>query len=103
MSRTSTARRRVRRGPGVALVTAAAAGLLTACSLSYEEAQCSDGEYPVLAVNNSGSQCLKNGEEPPEGFARYPEGKVPQHVGDKWDEYWMTHTLDENGKIVPLP
>lgn len=103
MSRTSTARRRLRRGLGLTLVAAAAAGLLSACSLSFREAQCSDGEYPVLAVNNSGGQCLKNGEEPPQGWARYPEGKVPEYVGDKWDEYWMTRTLDENGKIVPLP
>ncbi|MEU1512825.1 hypothetical protein ABZ490_11780 [Streptomyces sp. NPDC005811] len=103
MSSKSTARRRVRRGLGLALVAATAAGLLSACSLSFQDAMCSDGEYPALAVNSSGGQCVKDGQEPPEGWVRYPEGKVPEHVGDQWDEYWTTHTVDENGKIVPLP
>ncbi|KUN75884.1 SCO0607 family lipoprotein [Streptomyces griseoruber] len=88
---------------GLALACATAAGLLSACSLSFQDAQCSDGEYPALAVNSTGGQCVKDGQEPPEGWVRYPEGKVPEYVGDKWDEYWTTHTLDENGKIVPLP
>ncbi|MFI6033589.1 SCO0607 family lipoprotein [Streptomyces sp. NPDC051315] len=85
---------------GLALAGLTAA-LLTGCSL--EEASCRGGEYPVLAVGNSGSACVPDGEEPPAGYARYPEGKVPEHVGDKWDEYWSTRTLDENGDIVKVP
>ncbi|MEU1184535.1 hypothetical protein ABZ464_44375 [Streptomyces sp. NPDC005820] len=88
---------------GLALVATAAAGLLSACSFRIQDAQCGDGEYPVLAVNSSGGQCVQDGQEPPKGWARYPEGKVPEYVGDRWDEYWTTHTLDENGKIVTLP
>ncbi|MCW8220887.1 hypothetical protein H5I60_30870, partial [Streptomyces griseolus] len=42
-------------------------------------------------------------EEPPKGYARYPEGKEPKHVDDTWDTYWQTHTVDENGRTVDLP
>ncbi|MEV6182407.1 hypothetical protein [Streptomyces sp. NPDC052015] len=75
--------------------------LLTGCSI--EEASCGGGEYPVLAVGSTGSACVPDGEQPPAGYARYPEGKVPEHVGDKWDEYWSTHTLDEKGDIIEVP
>lgn len=37
------------------------------------------------------------------GFVRYPKGRVPQQVDDKWDVYWRTHTLDKNGKIIDAP
>ena len=47
---------------------------------------CDDGEYPVMgAANPAGGMCVPNGEEPPGGYVRYPAGKVPQHVDDKWD------------------
>jgi hypothetical protein len=82
----------------------AALGVLTGCSLlEYREDVCLSGKYPVLAVNNSGSDCVSNGEEPPAGYVRYPEGKVPRQVNDKWDLYWSTRTLDENGNIVEAP
>ncbi|GAA3132062.1 hypothetical protein [Streptomyces echinatus] len=48
-------------------------------------------------MNNSGGDCIPDGEEPPAGWARYPQAMVPQHVGDKWDRYWSTRTLDEHG------
>ncbi|MGV9454680.1 SCO0607 family lipoprotein [Streptomyces sp. NPDC003635] len=86
---------------GAALAGSAAAVLLTGCAgLEYREAICSNGSYPVLTVNGTGSDCVPDGEEPAKGYTRYPEGKVPEHVDDKWDVYWRTHTLDENGKIV---
>ncbi|WP_416985597.1 SCO0607 family lipoprotein [Streptomyces sp. T028] len=99
---------RVRRRPsksllGLALAGATATMLLSACSFSMQDAQCSGGEYPVLAVNGSGGACVEDGQEPPKGYARYPEGKVPEYVDDKWDKYWNTHTLDENGKIITIP
>ncbi|MEX3107419.1 MULTISPECIES: SCO0607 family lipoprotein [unclassified Streptomyces] len=78
-----------------------AGALLTGCSI--EESICSDGEYPALAVGGAGSACFADGKEPDKGWARHPEGKVPEKVGDKWDEYWQTRTLDENGKEIPAP
>ncbi|MFD9006459.1 SCO0607 family lipoprotein [Streptomyces sp. NPDC059582] len=89
---------------GAALVGAAAVVALTGCSgLEYQEAICSSGEYPVLTVNGTGSACTANDEKPPSGYTRYPKGKVPQQVGDKWDVYWDTHTLDEDGNIIDAP
>ncbi|MFD8349577.1 SCO0607 family lipoprotein [Streptomyces coelicoflavus] len=85
----------------LALAGAAAAAVLTGCSM--EEAVCGGGEYPVLSVGGTGSACTPNGEEPPDGYTRYPEGKVPEHVGDEWDTYWQTHTVDEDGKVVRVP
>nr|WP_222109920.1 hypothetical protein [Streptomyces cupreus] len=68
--------------------------------MEYRENICSSGEYPVLQVNGTGSACVPDDQEPGEGYARYPEGEVPEYVDDKWDVYWRTHTLDENGDIV---
>ncbi|QIY75018.1 SCO0607 family lipoprotein [Streptomyces sp. RLB1-33] len=85
-------------GLALACVTLA---MLTGCSA--EDASCGGGEYPVMAVGSTGGTCVSNGDEPPKGYVRYPEGKVPQHVGDKWDTYWSTHTIDENGKIIKAP
>nr|BFE72877.1 hypothetical protein GCM10020092_061780 [Actinoplanes digitatis] len=36
------------------------------------------------------------------GYVRFPEGKVPEHVGDEWDEYWNTHMIDKTGAIVEV-
>ncbi len=71
--------------------TAMAAALLvtTLSSCSWDEHVCSDGEYPVKSANGGmGGACVKDGEEPPEQYERYPEGKVPRVLGDKWDVYW---------------
>lgn len=96
---------RDQRGParsalGLALACVTLA-MLTGCST--EDASCGGGEYPVMTVGGTGSACVSNGDEPPKGYVRYPEGKVPRHVGDKWDTYWSTHTIDENGKIIKAP
>ncbi|MEU6124741.1 hypothetical protein [Streptomyces sp. NPDC047123] len=85
---------------GLALEGVSAAAVLTGCSM--QDAICGGEEYPILLVGSSGSACHPKGEEPPKGYARYPEGKVPEHVGDKWDTYWNDHTLDKNGKIIKL-
>lgn len=80
------------------LATAAAALSVAGCS---SDAICRSGEYPVKAVGNTtGAACVADDQEPPAGYVRYPEGKVPQHVGDKWDEYWSTVVVDEQGAIV---
>ncbi|MFI9150268.1 SCO0607 family lipoprotein [Streptomyces sp. NPDC053367] len=92
------------RTAGAVLVGAAAVVALTGCSaLEYREEQCMSDHYPVLAVNNTGADCVPDGEQPPAGYARYPEGKVPRYVGDEWDVYWSTHTLDEHGEIIDAP
>ncbi|KQX62248.1 hypothetical protein [Streptomyces sp. Root1310] len=88
---------------GAAVAAAVAVTTLTGCSFGIEEAVCGDGEYPVLAVDSGGSDCVPDGEEPARGWARYPEGKVPEKIGDKWDTYWSTRTLDEKGEIIELP
>ncbi|HWU09378.1 MAG TPA: hypothetical protein VN520_23865 [Streptomyces sp.] len=86
---------------GLALAGVTVALLTGACSM--QDAVCGGGEYPVLAVGSAGSACAPDGEEPPEGYARYPEGKVPEHVDDKWYTYWNTRTLDENGRTIEIP
>ncbi|MGW3109044.1 SCO0607 family lipoprotein [Streptomyces sp. NPDC001100] len=88
----------------LASVLLSTAALLSACSFSMEDAMCGSGEYPVLAVGSTaGGACVKNGDAPPSGYTRYPKGKVPQHVGDKWDTYWETHTVDAKGNVTSAP
>jgi hypothetical protein len=53
--------------------------------------------------STAGGACVKNGLAPPSGYARYPKGKMPQHVGDKWDTYWETHTVDAKGNVTSAP
>lgn len=86
-----------------ALVPVSAALVLTFSGCSIQDAICGGEEYPVLNVGSTGSACVPKGEEPPKGYVRYPEGKVPEQVGDKWDEYWQDHTVDKDGKVVPAP
>ncbi|MFD3500763.1 SCO0607 family lipoprotein [Streptomyces sp. NPDC058676] len=85
---------------GLVLAGTTAAVLLTGCST--EDASCGGGEYGVLAVGSTGTACVPDDQDPPEGYARYPKGKEPEHVGDKWDVYWETHTVDENGRITEV-
>ncbi|MET7457930.1 hypothetical protein ABZT03_39990 [Streptomyces sp. NPDC005574] len=85
---------------GLALLGVTAA-LLTGCSA--QDSVCGGGEYPVLSVGGTGSACVSDGEQPPKGYVRYPKGKVPREVGDKWDTYWGTHTIDEKGAVVEVP
>jgi hypothetical protein len=63
------------------------------------DAICGGTDYPAAAVNSTGRACFHAGQEPPAGYVRYPPGQVPQHVGDKWDEYWNTHTIDQAGNV----
>ena len=73
------------------------AGLLSA-GCTIRDAICRSEEYPVAAVDSTtGRACVADGEEPPTGFVRFPEGKVPKHVDDEWDVYWRDHKLDERG------
>lgn len=86
-----------------ALASLAAVVALTGCSLEYKEDICSSGEYPVLTMGGTGSACVSDGEKPPTGYTRYPQGKMPQQVDDQWDVYWRTHTLDKDGKVIDVP
>lgn len=101
----SASRRRRGRCGAATLIGAAAVAVLAGCSGAspLADAVCGDGEYPVMTVGSTGSACVRNGEKPPKGYTRYPEGKVPQKVDDKWDVYWRTHTVDEKGDIVKVP
>jgi hypothetical protein len=79
-------------------------GALVAASMSgclYDERICGSDHYPVKAVGTTtGQDCVPEGEQPPAGYVRYPQGKVPERVGDEWDEYWSTVVVDENGTVV---
>ncbi|NDZ77787.1 hypothetical protein G3I19_04460 [Streptomyces sp. SID10853] len=94
--------RRGRRSVPV-LVLAAVSTVFAVTGCSQADAVCGGGEYPVLNVGSTGSACETKGHEPSKGYTRYPKGKVPEHVGDKWDTYWQTHTVDRNGKIIKAP
>ncbi|MDP9815272.1 SCO0607 family lipoprotein [Spirilliplanes yamanashiensis] len=91
---------------GTALRWAAAAAVVTAATGAVAgclgpDAICRSGEYPVKAVGNTtGAACVPDGEEPPAGYVRYPAGKEPRHVDDKWDRYWRTVVVDGNGAVV---
>jgi hypothetical protein len=89
-----------RKAVRAAAVASVASGLLvTGCSA--QEAICGDGEYPVKAMDSlTGGACLPDDEEPGAGFVRYPEGKVPKYVDDKWDKYWSTVIVEQDGTIV---
>ncbi|WP_419183800.1 SCO0607 family lipoprotein [Streptomyces albidus (ex Kaewkla and Franco 2022)] len=84
--------------------TLAAAGLVTAfltAGCSLQDSVCRSEEYPVKAVGSTtGQTCVADGEEPPKGYVRYPEGKVPEHVDDKWDKYWSTRVIDKDSNVT---
>ena len=84
------------------LGTMAVLVMLTATGCSIKDSLCADGEYPAKAVGTGGgSYCVPDGQEPAKGYVRYPAGKVPQYIGDEWDDYWSTRYLDEHGKEMP--
>jgi hypothetical protein len=85
---------------GTALAATLGLGLLTAGCV--DDAICRSDWYPVKQVGSqTGRDCVPEGQEPPAGYVRYPEGKVPKRVGDKWDAYWSTVVVDEQGNVVP--
>jgi hypothetical protein len=93
---------RVVRGSLHTIAAAGLAGVFLVGGCSSANRICGSGRYPVKAVGNTtGSDCVDEGKEPPAGYVRYPKGKVPQTVGDKWDTYWSEVVVDKNGNIVP--
>jgi hypothetical protein len=77
-------------------------GLAVAASgCSIRDHICGSDEYPVKAVGNkTGRTCVPEDSEPPAGYVRYPQGKVPQYVDDEWDKYWQTVVVDSTGNVV---
>ena len=62
---------------------------------------CEEGQYPVKAVGGTiGGACQQDGTRPPAGYVSYPRGEVPQYVGDKWDNFWASVTVNGRGQIV---
>ncbi|MEV7566008.1 SCO0607 family lipoprotein [Streptomyces tanashiensis] len=83
--------------PGIAVAGLALALLLTGCT--SQERVCGSGRYPVKAVGNpDGQDCVADGQEPSEGWVRYPAGQVPEYVGDEWDRHWSTVVVDAEGR-----
>ena len=100
------------------------AGGLTGCSGSgfeINEAICSKGEEPSWAVTNTvGAVCVRDGESPQAGFARYPRGRIPvwinppgeypHRTSDGGDLYnvnpndpnypWWDEVLDEHPELA---
>ena len=76
----------VRRAAGIVAVLISSSAL-SGC-ISIQDDMCSAGEQPVYAVDNrDGKTCIDDGAAVPEGFATYPEKRVPQKVGDKYDRW----------------
>ncbi|WP_161952565.1 SCO0607 family lipoprotein [Actinoplanes sp. TFC3] len=91
----------MRKRISIVLATVGMAGVVVTGGCSIVENICGDGEYPAIAVGpEGGSACFPDGQEPAAPYVRYPEGKVPQQVDDKWDVYWRTHGVDEHGTII---
>ena len=67
------------------LVVGAALGA-SGCSL--QERVCSSGEYPVRTVDSTdgGLACAPDGEEPPPGYERFPDGQAPEFVDDVYPD-----------------
>jgi hypothetical protein len=87
----------------VLLTVAGVSGTLLAGCMGGDRI-CRSGEYPVKHVGTTtGRTCVPDGEEPPAGYVKYPAGKVPKRVGDKWDEYWSTVIVDDKGNVVQGP
>lgn len=62
-----------------------ATGLLSGCLAG--ERMCSSDEYPVYSVEfpESGRACVSDDAEPPAGYARYPEGRVPEYASEDYN------------------
>jgi hypothetical protein len=66
------------RPPLLAALLLMTAGLTGCSGFEINEAICSEGEEPTWAVTNTvGAICVRDGEPPQAGFARYPRGRVP--------------------------
>ncbi len=62
-----------------AVLTASSAG-----GCAWRERVCGADEYPVrtIATTDDGLACTPDGEEPPAGYERFPDGEVPEYVDE---------------------
>lgn len=76
---------------------------LTGCSgFEINEALCSEGEEPTWAVTNTvGAMCVRDGESPQAGFARYPRGRVPVWINPPEDYPDRTDDGDDLYNVNP--
>lgn len=82
---------------GVAVVGLA----LLALSQPMADHMCEVGQYPIKAVGGTtGGACQQDGTKPAAGYVSYPQGEVPQYVGDKWDNFWGSVAVNARGQIV---
>lgn len=51
------------------------------------EQLCSDGAYPAFSERypRTGRTCVDEGQDPPVGFSRYPDGRVPKFVDEDYN------------------
>ncbi|GGT45043.1 SCO0607 family lipoprotein [Nonomuraea spiralis] len=85
------------------LALAAIAIVLSTAACAGEERVCLENHYPVKLIGSeTGSRCVSVLDEPPAGYTRYPEGKVPAVVGDKWYQYWKNVIFDASGKPLDV-
>lgn len=89
------------RGRVVLVVLSLAAGALAASGCGAD-AICGNDSYPVIQVGGTGSACQTKGRDPQPGYARYPAGKEPKRVGDAWDVFWQTRTVNQAGEVIDL-
>lgn len=62
---------------------------------------CDTGQYPIKAVGSRiGMACQQDGTQPSAGYVSYPRGEAPQHVGDKWDNFWSGVRVNRQDQIV---
>ncbi len=79
--------------PLLAALLLLAAGYSGCSDFEIHESICSKGEEPTWAVTNAfGAVCVRDGEEPQAGFARYPRGRVPVWINPP-DDY--AHRTDD--------
>lgn len=71
---------------GVVVSLVGIVSVLAGCSLPRER-MCSGGEYPVYALEapSTGRTCVDDGDEPPSGYAPYPEGRVPEYLDEDYN------------------
>lgn len=81
-----------------ALLSLAALG---GCDLPPDDV-CSQGMRPVYAVDNAtGKTCVEDRDAAPEGYADYPEQRVPQTVGDKYDRWPLAEDYPWADEVTP--
>ena len=66
------------------VLTVTTTAVLSVGGCAARERVCGSDDYPVRTVDTTdgGLACAPDGEEPPPGYERFPEGEVPEYVDD---------------------